>query len=103
MINTWVRPKEWPTSSISPQSSCQPSAPGIQKGQVSTTAHTKPSQSHLPHPPQPPCKNGATESEAGIKKFQMNVKSMSKTSGVTVLPGNHFIVCKYYKTLSILR
>ena len=99
MTNTWVRPKEWPTSPAPPHTTCQPSAPPVQKANVSTTAPIQPSQSFPPQPPQP-SKNGANESEAGTKKFQMKISgssSISKPSGLLGLPGNNFngvkIIC----------
>ena len=91
MINTWVKPKEWPTSPAPPHTSCQHPVPPVQKANVSTTAPAQPSQSFPPQPP-PPCKNGANESESGTKKFQMKISgssSISKPSGMTGLPGNH--------------
>ena len=94
MINTWIRPKEWPTSPAPTHASCQGPAPPVQKSNVSTTA--------LAHPPEPPspqaCKNGTNESEAGTKKFQMKISgssSISKSSGMPGLPG--ISLCRIFR------
>ena len=87
MINTWVRPKDWPTSVAQTQyqpHSSNPPLP-VQKPNVSTTD----SMSSLPKPPQPPptSSNGSNnESESGARKFQMKISGAS-TISKSGLPG----------------
>lgn len=85
MINTWVRPKEWPASSTPTQSLPTNSPMPVQKPIVSTTDPTRSSS----QPPQPPASssNGSNnESESGAKKFQMKI-SGSSTISKSGLPG----------------
>merc|ERR1719400_2912537 len=88
MINTWVKPKEWPT----PQTQSLPLTSNpplpVQKPNVSTTDSIS-SLHHHPQPPQPPpnSSNGnKNESESGARKFQMKISGSSSISK-SGLPG----------------
>ena len=88
MINTWVKPKEWPTpqTQFLPHTS-NPPLP-VQKPNVSTTDSIS-SLHHPPQPPQPPpnSSNGnKNESESGARKFQMKISGSSSISK-SGLPG----------------
>ena len=89
MINTWVRPKEWPAQTpILPQNPPLP----VQKPSVSTTDLFS-SSSHPPQPPHPPPSNSNgsnNESESGGRKFQMKI-SGSSTITKSGLPGKGYI------------
>ena len=92
MINTWVRPKEWPSSTAPAHARSQPTPPPVQKDNITTSQHASLSQS-LTSSIEQPCKNGTNKTEVGTKRFHMKISgssSMSKTTGMHGLPGNLF-------------
>ena len=89
MVNTWVRPKEWPISSGQPPNPSVSTQLPAQRGGVSTSSI----QSQPSYPQPPNARNGANESDVGNRKFQMKISgssTMTKTSGMSGLPGKYY-------------
>ena len=89
MVNTWVRPKEWPIPSGQPPNpSVSTQVPAL-RGGVSTSSN----QSQPPYPQPPNARNGANDPDVGNRKFQMKISgssTMTKTSGMSGLPGKYY-------------
>ena len=91
MINTWIRPKEWPVAVESPVPYQAPStAAHNERVPINATLALPP----LPHPsapfPDESGKNGKGEISVGGKRFQMKISATSaltKTTGLSALPG----------------
>ena len=89
MVNTWVRPKEWPISSGQPPNPSVTTQLPAQRGGVSTSSN----QSQPSYPQPPNARNGANEPDVGNRKFQMKISggsTMTKTSGISGLPGKYY-------------
>ena len=91
MINTWIRPKEWPVAVESPVP-CQTPSEVAHNERVPTNAF--PTLPPLPHPsapfPEESGNNGKGETSVGGKRFQMKISAtsaMTKTTGLSALPG----------------
>ena len=89
MVNTWVRPKEWPISSVQPPNPSVSTQLPAQRGGVSTSSN----QSQPSYPQPPNARNGANDPDVGNRKFQMKISgssTMTKTSGMSGLPGKYY-------------
>ena len=89
MVNTWVRPKEWPISSGQPPNPSGSTQLPAQRGGVSTSSN----QSQPSYPQPPNARNGANDPDVGNRKFQMKISGSStitKTSGMSGLPGKYY-------------
>ena len=89
MVNTWVRPKEWPISSGQPPNPSISTQLPTQRGGVSTSSN----QSQPSYPQPPNARNGANDPDVGNRKFQMKISGSStitKTSGMSGLPGKYY-------------
>ena len=89
MVNTWVRPKEWPISSGQPSNPSISTQLPAQRGGVSTSSN----QSQPSYPQPPNARNGANDPDVGNRKFQMKISgssTMTKTSGMSGLPGKYY-------------
>ena len=89
MVNTWVRPKEWPISSGQPPNPSISTQLPAQRGGVSTSSN----QSQPSYVQPPNTRNGANEPDVGNRKFQMKISggsTMTKTSGISGLPGKYY-------------
>ena len=81
MVNTWVRPKEWPISSGQPPNPSVSTQLPAQRGGVSTSSN----QSQPSYPQPPNARNGANDPDVGNRKFQMKISggsTMTKTCGI---------------------
>ena len=93
MVNTWVRPKEWPISSGQPPNPSVSTQLPVQRGGGSTSSNIHTSQSQPSYPQPPNARNGANEPDVGNRKFQMKISgssTMTKTSGMSGLPGKYY-------------
>ena len=89
MVNTWVRPKEWPISSGQPPNPSVSTQLPAQRSGVSTSSN----QSQPSYPQPPNARNGANDPDVGNRKFQMKISggsTMTKTSGISGLPGKYY-------------
>ena len=91
MINTWIRPKEWP---VAVESSVPCQAPTTVAHNERAPTNDIPALPPLPHPSVPFAeeggKNGKGETSVGGKRFQMKISAtsaMTKTTGLSALPG----------------
>ena len=84
MVNTWVRPKEWPIPSGQPPNPSVSTQLPSQRGGVSTSSNTHTSKPSYPQPPN--ARNGANDPDVGNRKFQMKISGSSAMTK-TGLPG----------------
>ena len=84
MVNTWVRPKEWPIPSGQPPNPSVSTQLPSQRGGVSTSSNTHTSQPSYAQPPN--ARNGANDPDVGNRKFQMKISGSSAMTK-TGLPG----------------